>query len=70
MLAALRVAPAAIATRARALVLRSLGGIGDADVAAAASLQPADVDEELQRLSGARRAWFGLAPTHTDPLGG
>ncbi len=70
MLAALRVAPAAIATRARALVLRSLGGIGDADVVAAASLQPADVDAELQILSAARRAWFGLAPTHTDPLGG
>ena len=70
MLAALRVAPAAIATRARALLLRSLGGIGDADVAAATSLEPLDVDAELQRLSAARRAWFGLAPTHGDPLGG
>lgn len=69
-LAALRAAPAAAATRARSLVLRSRAGLGDAAVRALAELRPADVDAELRAFAAAPKFWAGLAPKSVDPLGG
>lgn len=69
-LAALRAAPAAAATRARALLLRGRAGISDEALRDPASQSAVAVDAQLRAFVAAPRAWAGLEPTWRDPLGG
>lgn len=62
-LEAMRLVPAALATRARALALLGLHGIDDAALAAAGDTETAAVDAELRRLLAGPRVWNVLQPS-------
>jgi hypothetical protein len=69
-LEALRVVPAALATRARSLALLGLHGIDDSTLLAIGDLDAASVDAELRQLLKGPRVWNLLEPTFLSPAGG
>ena len=62
-LEAMRLVPAALATRARALALLGLHGIDDAAVSAVGDTETAAVDAELRQLLAGQRVWNVLQPS-------
>ena len=69
-LEALRVVPAALATRARSLALLGLHGIDDSTLLAIGDVDAASVGAELRQLLKGPRVWNLLEPSFLSPAGG